>query len=459
MQFQLYKKMTHIRQRLRSISATQIIVLVFLLIILIGALLLSLPVASKTRSSTPFLTALFTATSATCVTGLTLVDTFSHWSGFGQAVLLCLIQIGGLGFMTIVSLFFFVANRRIGLKDRLIMAQSFGLDELSGVVRMVKHVLIGTFAIELAGAVILTICFLPYQPFFTALWQGIFHSISAFCNAGFDILGAVDAGGSLIPYCTHPVINLTLIALIVLGGLGFFVWEDVREKKKFRRFTVYTKLVLVVTAVLLFGGAAMTAVLEWNNPATIGSLSAPHKILASLFQSATWRTAGFYTFPQGELTTSAKAFGTVLMFIGGSSGSTAGGAKTVTMAVLILSVLASARGRSRLTVFHRTIHPRQVTNAVSVISLMFGVAFAAAVFLSASNGLDFLDCVYETVSAIATVGISVGITPVLNTASQIVLIVCMFFGRVGIMTISLGFLLSDQTQERYYYAETKVMIG
>jgi len=345
------------------------------------------------------------------------------------------------------------------LKDRLIMAQSFGLDELSGVVRMVKHVLIGTFAIELAGAVILTICFLPHQPFFIALWQGIFHSISAFCNAGFDILGAVDAGGSLIPYCTHPVINLTLIALIVLGGLGFFVWEDVREKKKFRRFTVYTKLVLVVTAVLLFGGAAMTAVLEWNNPATIGSLSAPHKILASLFQSVTWRTAGFYTFPQGELTTSAKAFGTVLMFIGGSSGSTAGGAKTVTMAVLILSVLASARGRSRLTVFHRTIHPRQVTNAVSVISLMFGVAFAAAVFLSASNGIDFLDCVYETVSAIATVGISVGITPILNTASQIVLIVCMFFGRVGIMTISLGFLLSDQTQERYYYAETKVMIG
>ena len=459
MRLYIRKRLTRMRQKLRKTSTMQIVVLAFLFIILLGTMLLSLPVASKAKTATPFFTALFTATSATCVTGLTLVDTFTHWSGFGQAVLLCLIQIGGLGFMTIVSLFFFAANRRIGLKDRLIMAQSLGVDQLSGVVKMVKHVLIGTFAIELAGAVILTLCFLQDQPFAMALWQGVFHAVSAFCNAGFDILGAVDAGGSLIPYCTHPVVNLTLIALIVLGGLGFFVWEDVREKKKFHSFTVYTKLVLVVTAVLLFGGAVMTAVLEWNNPATIGSLSVPQKLLASLFQSATWRTAGFYTFPQGGLTTPAKAFGSVLMFIGGSSGSTAGGAKTVTMAVLVLSVLASARGRSRLTVFHRTIHPQQVTNAVSVIALMFGVAFAAAVFLSATNGLDFLDCAYETVSAIATVGISVGITPVLNTASQLVIIVCMFFGRVGIMTISLGFLLSDQTQERYHYAETKVMIG
>jgi len=455
----LQKHMLRLQRVLRHFSATQIIVLVFLMIILLGTLLLSLPAAARSGAATPFITALFTATSATCVTGLSLVDTFTHWSGFGQAVILCLIQVGGLGFMTIISLFFFAANRRIGLKNRILMAQSMGLEQLDGIVKLIRNVLIGTFSVELCGALILTLRFWQDRPFATALWQGVFHAISAFCNAGFDILGAVEVGGSMIPYGKDPVVSITLMLLITLGGLGFFVWEDVRTKRSFRSFTVYTKLVLIISGALLIFGTALFAVLEWNNPQTIGTWTAGEKILASFFQSVTTRTAGFYTFPQSGLTTPSKGIGTVLMFIGGSSGSTAGGAKTVTVGVLLLSVLASARGRSRVTVFRRTIPQQQITNAVTVVVLMFLVAFGTGIFLSATNGMDFLDCLYEAVSAIATVGISVGITPDFNTVSHLILIVCMFFGRVGILSISLGFLMSDQAQERYQYAETKVLIG
>ncbi len=448
-----------LKQHFCRISALQWIVLVFLTIILAGAGLLTLPVAAKSREATGFLTALFTATSATCVTGLVLVDTFTHWSGFGQAVILTLIQIGGLGFMTIMSLFFLAAHKKIGLKERLVLAQSMGLEQLNGIVRLVRKVLLGTLLMEGIGALILTLRFAFQMPFGKALWWGVFHAVSAFCNAGFDIMGAVEAGGSLVTYASDPVVNGVIMALIVLGGLGFFVWDDISRNRRFRKLTVYSRLVLVITGILLLGGAAVIGVLEWNNPATLGDLPVGEKILAALFQSVTVRTAGFYTVPQGALTGASVAVSDVLMFIGGSSGSTAGGAKTVTMGVLLLSVLAAARGRSRVTVFRRTVQSQQISNAVAIVVMMFVLALGSSVVISATNGLDFGPCLYETISAIATVGLTTGITPDLNILSQLILIVLMFFGRVGVMTVSMGFLLSNPAEERYRFADTKLLIG
>jgi len=455
----LHKFWWQIRRGIGRFSPMQIIVLVFLVIILTGGLLLHLPISAKSGEPTPFLTALFTATSCTCVTGLALVDTFTHWSTFGQVVMLLLIQIGGMGFMTIVTLFFFALHRRIGLKERLVMAQSLGLEDLNGVVRMVKLVLQRTMIVEGAGAVLLTVRFCFQMPFGKALWWGVFHSVSAFCNAGFDIMGAVEAGGSLVTYVGDPMVNLVLVTLITVSGLGFFVWDDVLKHKRFKRLSVHSRLVLLISGILTFGGAVLFALLEWNNPGTLGGMPVGEKLLAALFQSVTTRTAGFYTIAQGSLTDASLVLTDILMLIGGSSGSTAGGVKTVTVAVLLLSIIATARGRSRVTVFHRTINPKQISDAVSVVGMAIIIAFGGAMFLSVSNGLPFMDCIYETISAIATVGLTTGITPSLNAVSQIIIIVMMFFGRVGIMTISLGFLLSDRAEERYRFAETKVLIG
>lgn len=459
MMYRLRALWQRLRRTAENLSAMQIIVMVFLLIVLSGALLLSLPVSSKSGKATDFTTALFTATSCTCVTGLSLVDTFTHWSLFGQIVMLALIQVGGLGFMTVMTLFFLAMRRKIGLKERLVIAQSFGVEKLSGLVKMVRRVLCRTVILEAAGAAILTCRFLLEMKPLRAIWCGIFHSVSAFCNAGFDIFGAVEQGGSLSAYVSDPVVNITLMLLIIIGGLGFVVWDDILQEKKFRKFSVYTKMVLVCSGVLIFGGATLFALLEWNNPATLGNMSVPEKLLAALFQSVTTRTAGFYTIAQGSLTDASVAVTDVLMFIGGGSGSTAGGAKMVTVGALLLSVMATARGRSAVTVFHRTIGAEQIKNAVCVVLTMFVVAFASAMVLSVTNSLAMQDCLYETVSAIATVGLTTGITGQLNLLSQIILIVLMFFGRVGIMTISLGFLLSDHTHERYRYAQTRLLIG
>lgn len=437
----------------------QYIVMAFAALILAGALLLTLPFASRSGESCGFLTALFTATSATCVTGLVVVDTYLQWTGFGQVVILCLIQIGGLGFMTVVSVFFFLLHRKIGLQQRLIMAQGFGLNAVDGVVKLVQNVLRGTFLIELTGAVILALRFMQQFPFWQSLKLGIFHAVSAFCNAGFDILGFIQPGGNLIPYATDPIINLVIMALIVLGGLGFYVWIDVVRKKRFRNFSVHTKLVLVITACLIIGGAALVALFEWNNPATLGKMAAGDKIMASFFQSVTCRTAGFMTVDQAALTESSKAVSIILMLIGGSSGSTAGGIKTVTIGVLIMSVLASARGKSRVTVFGRTISGEQIRQATTITCLMLFLAVGGAIFMASSHGMHFLECLFETASALGTVGLSANLTPLLSSAARVLLIIFMFFGRVGIVTFSIGFLMGSQVNERFHYAETKVLIG
>ena len=446
-------------RRLRRMRPPQIIVLVFLGIILLGSALLCLPAASQSGRATGFLTSLFTATSATCVTGLIRVDTGSYWSAFGQAVILVMIQIGGLGFMTIASIFYFVLRRKIGLRQRLVIAQALSLDQISGVVGLVRNVLRGTLAVEGAGALILTLRFWPEFGLGRAVWYGVFHAVSAFCNAGFDVLGDLASGGSLCGYVDDPVVNLTIMALIVIGGLGFAVWGDVRKNRKFSRMSVYTRLVLSISCGLIFGGAALIALLEWNNPGTIGGLSVGGKLLASLFQSVTLRTAGFASFDQNALRDVTKALSDVLMFIGGSSGSTAGGVKTVTVGVVVLAAIGTARGRTHVAAFKRSISPSAVSNAEAIALLVLTLGFLGAGALCVIDGVSFDNAVYETISALCTVGLTTGITSGLSRVSCLILIVFMFFGRVGIMTISVGFMMANRAEERIEYAQTRVMIG
>ncbi len=447
-------------RRTRKIRTEQYLVGTFALVILVGTLLLMLPFSSRSGESCGFLTALFTATSSTCVTGLVLADTYTQWSGFGQVVILCLIQIGGLGFMTIISVFFFLLHRKIGLRQRMIMAQGFSLNEMEGVVMLVRTVLVWTLIFEACGAAILTARFTGEFGFFQALRWGIFHAVSAFCNAGFDIFGKLQPDSSLTLFADDVVVNLVIMSLIVIGGLGFYVWADMARFRRTRHhLSVHSKLVLVITAILIVFGAASFALLEWNNPATIGNFTTGDKILACFFQSVTCRTAGFASVPQGGLTEASQAVSSLLMLIGGSPGSTAGGIKTVTVGLLMLSALSAARGRSRVTVFKRTISNVQIRQAMTVMILMVLMAFVGAVFISADGGFTFTQSFYETASALGTVGLSTGITPLLSTGAQVLLIVFMFFGRVGITTISFGFLLGNQADERYHYAEAKVLIG
>ena len=446
-------------KRPKHISPTKIIALVFAVIILCGTGLLMLPAASRSGVSCGFRPALFTATSATCVTGLVLYDTFTQWSGFGQLVIISLIQIGGLGFMSAATLFVFLLRRRIGLKQRLVMAQALSVNDMEGVVQLQKVVLTGSFAVEGLGALILLLRFWPEYGFLTALKWGVFHSVSAFCNAGFDILGCITPGVSLLEFQSDPVVLLTLGALVVIGGLGFLVWEEIAAKRNFRQFSVYTRLVLLTTLVLLLAGWGMICLLEWNNPNTLGAMDTADKLLNGLFQSITLRTAGFASFDQAGLTEAGKAFSVFLMLIGGSSGSTAGGLKTVTFIVLLLFIGTRARGKSTVTLFKRTIPQGQVMDAMTIACIMIGLALFGGIFISATSPVGFTDALYESVSALATVGLTAGVTGSLSIPAQILIIIYMYFGRVGVLTISLGFLMGDKTQERFRYAETNLLIG
>lgn len=448
-----------LKKRPKNLSPMKTIAVVFAGMILLGALLLTLPAASRSGISCGFRPALFTATSATCVTGLVLYDTYTQWSGFGQFVIISLIQIGGLGFMSAATLFVFFLRKRIGLKQRLVMAQALSVSDMDGIVHLQKNVLKGSFAIEGIGAAILFVRFLPEYGFVNALKWGIFHSISAFCNAGFDIFGCITPGASLMEFQSDPVVLLTLSALVVIGGLGFLVWQDLAEHRSFGKCSVYTRLVLVTTLGLLLIGWAVICLLEWNNPGTLGPMSAGDKLLNGLFQSVTLRTAGFVAIDQALMTDSGKAASMILMLVGGSSGSTAGGLKTVTFVVLMLFLAARARGRSTVCVYKRTIPQSQVLDAMTLASLMMGLAYVGAIFISATSPVSFIDALYESVSALATVGLTAGATTNLSIPAQFLIILYMYFGRVGMLTISLGFLSGDRAEERFHYAQTNLLIG
>lgn len=447
------------KDRKKADNATRVLLAFFLLVIGLGTLLLALPVSSKSGVSCGGMIALFTATSCTCVTGLSLVDTFTQWSGFGQTVMLCLIQIGGLGYMAFVSVAIFLFRRKIGLRERLVIQQAMALNELHGVVKLVKLMVLGTFLVEGMGALILTGRFALEFPLKKALWMGVFHSVSAYCNAGFDILGFIDPGTSIMYYGKDPVVLLTIGGLIVISGLGFFVWNDILMNRSFKRFSVHTKLVLLITAGLLLGGALILGLLEWNNPATLGNMSFGEKCLAALFQSITTRTAGFAAIDQAGMTESGLFVSTLLMFVGGSSGSTAGGIKTVTVGILLLEAVAVMRNRKEVVVFGRRISEEQLRNALSICFLVVLLGFSGAVVISATNGVPLWDAIYETVSAICTVGLSTGITADLNTFSKLLLILFMIFGRVGLMTISFAFMTKTPPDNAIRRPETRVLIG
>ena len=447
-------------QRTRhATSIGRVMAWVFLGLIVCGGLLLNLPVSSRDGRSAGLLTSLFTATSATCVTGLVLCDTWTQWSGFGQVVILLMIQIGGLGFMSAASLAFFTLRKKIPIQQQLVIAEAIGASNMSGVVGHQRRLIRRAFLIEGIGALILTLRFLADYPFITALRMGIFHAVSAFCNAGFDILGFREAGSSMKWYHTDPVVCLTLGALVILGGLGFLVWDEVLQERHPGKWNVYTKLVLITTGILLLAGAGLTLILEWDNPATLGPLPLREKLLAAFFQSMTLRTAGFAGLDQSLLTQGGKGVSIFLMLIGGSSGSTAGGLKTVTFVVLLMFLWNRMRGRYTVSVFSRTISDDYVLNAIMIFILMVFLSFAGGTFICATSPVGFVDGLYEAVSAIATVGLSAGVTNRLRLPAQLMIMVFMYFGRVGILTISFGFLKKKPAGERFRYANTDLLIG
>ena len=447
------------RKARRSVSISRIMALTFLGIIAAGTLLLSLPASSRSGKSAGFLTSLFTATSATCVTGLVMGDTYTLWTPLGQGVILLMIQVGGLGFMSAASLAYFTLRKKIGLRSQMVMAEAIGASSMDDIPDHQRRLLIRAFTVEGIGAALLTARFAFDYPFLQALKLGVFHSVSAFCNAGFDLMGFRTPGASMMMYHTDPFVCLTLTLLVVLGGLGFLVWDEVLREKNMRKWSVYTKLVLVTTGILLLSGFVLTCVLEWDNPDTLGPLSFGRKLFAALFQSMTLRTAGFAGLDQGLLTPACKAVSIFLMLIGGSSGSTAGGLKTVTFVVLLMFLWNRMRGKYTVSVFRRTIADSHVLNAITIFMVMVGLGFLGGTFICATSPVGFADGLFEAVSALGTVGLSTGITANLRPAAKIMIIVFMYFGRVGVLTISFGFLKSKPAGEKYRFANTDLLIG
>ena len=425
------------------LSTTQTILLSFLFAILAGSLLLALPVSAADGRPVPYIDALFTATTSVCVTGLVTVPTVSAWSGFGQAVILILIQIGGLGVITILTGLLIGLHRRIGIGDRMLIQDAFNLNSLSGIVRFIRKVLAGTFAVEGVGALLYMIVFVPEYGA-RGVWISVFNAVSAFCNAGMDILSE----DSLCGYARNPVVNLVTCLLIVFGGIGYIVWWDAvrvwKDRKRLhgrclRSLTLHSKIALSVTAFLILSGAAAFLTFEYDNPLTIQAYTFPEKVMAAVFQSVTTRTAGFATIPQQNMTNASAIVSLILMFIGGSPVGTAGGVKTVTVAVLLVFAFAAIRNREDAVLFHRTIPKQAVSKAVAVVCMSFLIMFTATVLLSACTDADALDVAYETVSATATVGLTRNLTPALNLWGKLIIIVTMYFGRVGPISLVIAF--------------------
>ncbi len=433
-----------------TLSTTWIIMLSFLAVIFVGSIFLSLPVSSADGKAVAYVDALFTATTATCVTGLVTLPTVSTWSVFGQAVLLVLIQVGGLGVITVVSGFMIAVHKRIGLSDRLLIQDAFNLNSLSGIVGFVRKVIAGTFIVEGIGALLYMTVFVP-EFGAKGIWISVFNSVSAFCNAGIDII----AESSLCNYITNPLINFTTMLLIVLGGLGYIVWWDVirvsADVRKyglgtFRRLTLHSKIALWATFILIFGGAALIFAFEHNNPVTVGENTLFEKLQFSLFQSVTTRTAGFATVPQENLTNGAAFVSLVLMFIGGSPVGTAGGVKTVTIAVIAAAALSTIRNQNETELFNRTVSKKAVGKAVAVCTMSFVIMLCSTLLLSLVSDASALDIIYETVSATATVGLTRNLTPSLSLWGKLIITGTMYLGRIG--PISLAFAFGTRKENR-----------
>lgn len=441
----------------QRLNYPQIIALGFICIIILGTILLCLPISVKEGVSVTPMQALFVATSATCVTGLTVVDTYSTWSLFGQTVIMLLIQIGGLGFMTIITMMFIFMKRKISLHERKLLMQSAGTMRISGVVRLIRRIAAGTLIFESLGAVMIAISLYPQLGIGKSIYYGIFHSISAFCNAGFDLFGFAGRFSSLISVSDNVLLNITVMLLIVTGGLGFIVWEDMyRYRFEFGKYSLHSKILLSFTLILLFGGAALFFAVEYNS--AFSHLPTGQKIMAAFFQAITPRTAGFCTVDQASLSQSGRLLTVLLMFIGGGSGSTAGGIKVTTFAVLILSMLSAARGKQSVTLFRKRLGDDSLKQASSIF-LIYGFMVIVSFFImSMAEKVSGWSLIFEIVSAVCTVGSTLGITPTLTTMSKIVLMILMFCGRIGGLTFMLLIAekKSDTTAER---PTEKIIIG
>ena len=439
------------------------IMLSFLVVILLGSLILSLPISSANKEAVPYLDALFTATTATCVTGLVTLPVATTWSVFGQAVILILIQVGGLGVITIMSALMILLHKRMGIGDRLLLQDAFNLNSLHGIIRFVKRVLYGTLLVEGIGAVLYMTVFVPeFGP--KGIWISVFTSISAFCNAGIDIIGE----SSLCNYATNPVVNVVTGLLIVLGGIGYIVWWDImgvgkgtgeKKRRQFRNLTLHSKISIAATLILIFGGGILIFLFEFNNPRTIGEMPLFDKIRVALFQSVATRTAGFVTGPQQDLTNASSILSLLLMFIGGSPVGTAGGIKTVTFAVLAASAFASIRNKEDTEVFGRQLTKQAVSKAVAVTCMSFLIMFTSTVLLSAVTNANALDIFYETVSATATVGLTRNLTTSLSSIGKLIIIITMYLGRVGPISLAVAFKRRKDNQNLIRNPIEEISVG
>ncbi|MGM9521115.1 MAG: TrkH family potassium uptake protein [Oscillospiraceae bacterium] len=439
-----------------KMAPVRLIVFSFITIIIIGTLLLMCPFSASSGESTDFIDALFTATSATCVTGLAVFDTASYWSTAGKCVILVLIQIGGLGAMTLITSLMIFIKKRVSLHNAQILMQSAGNDDRSGLPKLVRRIFTGTAIFETAGAVLLATQFIPLFGWKTGIFYAVFHSVSAFCNAGFDIMGNYNGGASLSAFVDNPVVNLTVIALVVIGGLGFIVWNDLLETRfKVKEFKFHTKLVLVITGVLLLGSFGLFLLFEHDH--AFADLTWGDKLLAALFQAVTPRTAGFATVDMSTLSDSGTVLTMVLMLIGGSPGSTAGGIKTTTLAVIFIST-AAAVARSTPKAFHRRIDDETVRQAGAIANIYITGTIIATMIICLVENLPLKEALFEVISAIGTVGLSMGVTPGLGNIAKVVLTLFMFAGRIGGFSLVLA-LSNNQAPPPVRQPVGKVLIG
>ncbi|MBE5773828.1 MAG: Trk family potassium uptake protein [Clostridiales bacterium] len=454
----LFKNIIRKLYRSGGFNPLPMIALGFAGVILLGSFLLALPVASATGVCVPWFDALFTATSAVCVTGLVVVDTGTTYSTFGHVVIMVLIQIGGLGFMTFLTLLFTVMGRTISLRERIIMRDSMNEDAIGGVVRLIRWVALSAFTVEAAGAVVFSVRLIPMYGPAKGLFFSVFHAISAFCNAGFDLFGNYS---SLTGFRGDVLMNFTAMALVVIGGLGFGVLGDIRRNRRFSKFRLHTKLVLTTYFALMAAGFLTVLGIEWSNPATLGPLPAWEKMLAALFQSVTWRTAGFNTIDQQGLRDATKLLGGFFMLVGAAPASAGGGVKVTTIAIAFLTVRMVARGESGITIFGRRIERQLIQRTMAILFIAMAVVFVDVCALSLMQPeADFIDLFYECVSAMGTVGISAIGSSALRPLARMMIILTMFIGRVGPLTMALLFAHRQaRSREMVRYPEEKIMIG
>ncbi|MDE5780185.1 MAG: potassium transporter KtrB [Lachnospiraceae bacterium] len=441
-----------------KLSTTQIIAIGFLTAILTGAILLSLPIASADGTPTKFVDALFTSATSVCVTGLVVVDTYSHWSDFGQFIIMLLIQCGGMGVVTFTTAIMVVIGRKVTLKDRLLLQDAFNLNTLAGLVKFLKRILKGTFIVEGIGALCYMFAFVPEYGA-RGIWISIFSSVSAFCNAGIDIVGST----SFARYACNPWINIVTMLLIILGGIGFIVWWDVLRvisrirhgeeelKNFFKKLSLHSHIVIVTTFVLIFAGAVLVLLMEYDNPATIGGMNFGQKVMASFFQSVTTRTAGLFTVSQKGLHDTTAFICIMLMFIGGSPVGTAGGIKTSTFALLVITAGSVVKGVNEVSAYRKRIPAKTIKKALAVVMISVMVLFIMICLLSVVNGGEFMDAAFEAASAISTTGLSRDYTGSLNVYGKLIVTLCMYLGRVGPISMVIAFNFKNSKKNMVVY--------